>query len=135
MSQNVVFDESHHFYPRPSFDPSPTSLVELLSFLFFPGAPPTPLPIPCSALPPLISSSEPLLVVPDYTVKPLVTRFYSRRGAHLSDAPPFSDEISSYVPSSSFVEDVSSSPSVESSSPGDSSPEQLIRCSHHLRCP
>jgi hypothetical protein len=98
MSQNVVFDESHHFYPRPSFDPSPTSLVELLSFLFFPGAPPTPLPIPCSTLPPLISSSEPPLVVPDYTVKPLVTRFYSRRGAHLSDAPPFSDEISSYVP-------------------------------------
>jgi hypothetical protein len=71
-------------------------------------------------------------VVPDYTVKPPVTQFYSHRGAHLLDAPPFSDELSSDVSSSSFVENVPSSPSVEPSSPVDSSPEQLIRRSHHL---
>jgi hypothetical protein len=70
-------------------------------------------------------------VVPDYMVKPPVTQFYSRRGAHLSDAPTFSDEFSSDVPSS-FIEDVTSSPPSEPSSLTDSSPEQLIRRSHHL---
>jgi hypothetical protein len=46
-----------------------------------------------------------------------------------------SDELSSNVPSSSFVDDVSSSPSVDPSSPADSSLEQLIRCSHRIRLP
>jgi hypothetical protein len=46
-----------------------------------------------------------------------------------------SDELSSYVPSSSFIEDVSSSPSVEPSSLVDSSLEQLIRRSHRLHQP
>jgi hypothetical protein len=73
-------------------------------------------------------------VVPDYTVKPSVTQFYSRRGAHSSDAPAFSDEISFDVPSS-FIEDVPSSPPVEPSSLTDSSPEQLVRRSHRLRQP
>jgi hypothetical protein len=50
----------------------------------------------------------------------------------LSDAPASSDEFSSDVPSSSFIEDVSSSIPVEPSSPVDSSLEQLIRCSHRL---
>jgi hypothetical protein len=100
-SQDVVFDESHHFYPRPSTDASPVSLINPLS------------------------SSESPLVVPDYTMKPPVTQFYSHRGARLSDAPAFSDELSSDVSSSFFIEDVSSSPPVEPSSPVDSSPEQL----------
>jgi hypothetical protein len=52
----------------------------------------------------------------------------------LSDAPASSDELSSDVPSS-FIEDVSSSPPVELSSPTDSSPEQLVRRSHRLRRP
>jgi hypothetical protein len=73
-------------------------------------------------------------VVLDYTVKPPVTQFYNRRGARLSDAPASSDEFSSDVPSSSFIEDVSSSP-VEPSSPTDSSLEQLVRRSHRLRRP
>jgi hypothetical protein len=100
-SQDVVFDESHHFYLRPSADASPVSLVNPLS------------------------SSESPLVVPDYTMKPPVTQFYSHHGARLSDAPAFSDELSSDVSSSFFIEDVSSSPPVEPSSPVDSSPEQL----------
>jgi hypothetical protein len=74
-------------------------------------------------------------VVPDYTVKPPVTWFYSRRGAHLSDAPASLDELSSDVTSSSFFKDVSSSPPVESSSLIDSSPEQLVRRSHRIRKP
>jgi hypothetical protein len=41
--------------------------------------------------------------------------------------------LSSDVPSS-FIEDVSSSP-VEPSSPTDSSPKQLVRCSHCLHRP
>jgi hypothetical protein len=63
-----------------------------------------------------------------------VTQFYSRRGARLSDAPPFSDEFSSDVPSS-FIEDVPSFPPGEPSSLIDSSPEQLVRRSHRLRRP
>jgi hypothetical protein len=60
-------------------------------------------------------------VVPDYTVKLQATQFYSHRGARLSDAPASSDGLSSDVPSSSFIEDVSSLPPVEPSSPTDSS--------------
>jgi hypothetical protein len=54
----------------------------------------------------------------------------------LSDAPASSDEFSSNVPSSSFIEDVPSSPPVEPSSLTDSSQKQLVRCSHcHRRSP
>jgi hypothetical protein len=53
----------------------------------------------------------------------------------LSDAPASSNEVSSDVTSSSFVEDVPSSPSVEPSFPTDSSLEQLIQHSHCLRQP
>jgi hypothetical protein len=52
-------------------------------------------------------------VVSDYTVKPLVTQFYICRGAHSSDAPASSDDLSFDVSSSSFIEDVSSSPPIE----------------------
>jgi hypothetical protein len=135
MSQDVVFDESCPFYPRPTTDASPTSLVDPLSFLLFPDAPPASLPIPHSTLPSSMSSSESPPVVSDYTVKSPVTHFYSRRGARLLDAPASSDELSSDVSSSSFIEDVSSSPPVEPSSPTDSSLEQLIRCSHRLHRP
>jgi hypothetical protein len=47
-SQNVVFDESRPFYPCPTTDASPASLVDLLSFLLFHDAPPASLPIPGS---------------------------------------------------------------------------------------
>jgi hypothetical protein len=67
--RDVVFDESRSFYPRPSTDASPASLVESLPFLLFPDAAPAFLPIPRPTLP----SSESPLVVSDYTVKPPVT--------------------------------------------------------------
>jgi hypothetical protein len=35
-SRDVVFDESRPFYPRPTTDAPPASLVDPLSFLFFP---------------------------------------------------------------------------------------------------
>jgi hypothetical protein len=94
MSWDVVFDESHPFYPRPTIDASSVSLVDPLSFLLFPDAPPASLSIPRSILPSSVSSSETPLVVPDYTVKPPVTQFYSRPGARSSDAPASSDELS-----------------------------------------
>jgi hypothetical protein len=75
-----------------------------------------------------VSFSESPHVVPDYIVKPLVTQFYSRCGAPLSDAPASSDELSSDMTSSSVIEDVPSSPT-------DSSPEQLVRRSHCLHRP
>jgi hypothetical protein len=34
-SRDVVFDESRPFYPRPTIDAPPASLVDPLSFLFF----------------------------------------------------------------------------------------------------
>jgi hypothetical protein len=129
-SRDVVFDESRPFYPCPSSDASPASLVESLAFLLFPDAPLAHLPIPRLTLPSSESSSQSSPVVPDYTVKPPVTMFYNHCGAHLSDAPPFSDELSFDVSSFSFIEDESSSPFVKPSSP-----EQLIRRSHHLRWP
>jgi hypothetical protein len=74
-------------------------------------------------------------VVPDYMVKPPVTQFYSCREERLSDAPASLDEFSSDVSSSSFIEDVPSSPPVEPSSLIDSSPKQLVRRSHRLHRP
>jgi hypothetical protein len=50
----------------------------------------------------------------------------------LLDVPAFSNELSSDVTSSSFIEDVTSSPPVEPSSPTDPTPEKLVRRSHHL---
>jgi hypothetical protein len=96
-SRDVVFDESRLFYLRPTTNASPASLVYPLSFLLFPEAPSTSLPIPRSTLSPSVSSSESPPVVPDYTVKPPVTQFYSRHGARLSDAPTSLDELSSDV--------------------------------------
>jgi hypothetical protein len=125
-SCDIVFDESHPFYLRPTTVASSASLVDYLSFLLFPDAPPAFVPIPRSTLPSSVSSSESPPVVSDYTVKPLVTQFYSRRGGCLSDAPASSDEFSSDVPSS---------PPVEPSSLTDSSSEQLVRRSHCLRRP
>jgi hypothetical protein len=126
-SRNVVFDESRPFYQRPTTDASPASLVDHLSFLLFTDAPPASLPIPRLTLPSSVSSSESPSVVLDYTVKPPVTQFYSRRGARSSDAPASSssDELSFDVPSSPPVE-----PSLT-----DSFPEQLVRRSHRLRRP
>jgi hypothetical protein len=123
-SWDVVFDESHPFYPRPTTDASPASLVDHLSFVLFPDAPPAYLPIPRSTLPSSVSSSESPCAVPYYMVKPPVTQFYSHRGARSSDAPTSSDEFSLDVPSS---------PPIEPSSPIDSSTEQLVRRGHRLR--
>jgi hypothetical protein len=72
-SRDVVFDESHLFYPRSTTDASPVSLVDPLSFLLFPDATLASVPIPRSTLPSFTSSSESPPVVPDYTVKPPVT--------------------------------------------------------------
>jgi hypothetical protein len=80
-SQDIVFDESHPFYPHPTTDAPLASL-------------------PISHLTLLPSESPP--VVSDYTVKPHVTQFYSHRGARLSDVPASSDELSYNVPSSFF---------------------------------
>jgi hypothetical protein len=106
-------------------------LVDPLSFLLFLDAPPASLPILRLTLPSSVSPP----VVPNYTVKPLVTQFYNRHQARLSDAPASSDELSSDMTSSSFIKDVSSSRPIELSAPTDSSPKQLVRCSHRLRRP
>jgi hypothetical protein len=87
-----------HFYGRLCTDTSPASLIDHLSFLLFPNAPPS-LSIPHSTLPSSVSSP----VVLDYTVKPPVTQFYNRRGVRLLNTPASSNELSSDMPSSSFV--------------------------------
>jgi hypothetical protein len=130
-SRDVVFDESHPFYPRPTTDAPPASLVDPLSFLFFPDAPPASLPLPCPTLPTSVSSAESSPVVPDYTVKFPVTRVYSHRRARLSEVPTSSAELSSDVSSSSL--EVSSSP--VASSPIGSSPGQLLGHGQRIRRP
>jgi hypothetical protein len=122
-SQDVIFDEPRSFYPCPTTDASPASLVNPLSLVLFPDAPLASLAIPRSTLSSSVSSSESHPVVPDYTVKSPMIQFYNRRGARLSDAPASSDAFSFDVPSSSFIEDVTSSPPVELSSLTDSSLE------------
>jgi hypothetical protein len=64
-----------------------------------------------------------------------MTQFYSRRGSHLSDALASSDDLSTDMSSSSFIEDVSFSPPIEPSSPTNSSLKQLVRRSHRLHRP
>jgi hypothetical protein len=68
-SRDVVFNESRPFYLHLTTNASSTSLVDHLSFLLFSDAPPASLPIPRLTLPSSVSPS----MVPDYTVKPLVT--------------------------------------------------------------
>jgi hypothetical protein len=89
-------------------------LVDPLSFLFFPDAPPASLPFSRSTLPVSVSSVKSSHVVPYYTMKPPVTQAYNRRGGCLSDAPTSSAELSSDGSSSSL--DVPSSPPVVPSS-------------------
>jgi hypothetical protein len=120
-SRDVVFDESHPFYPRPTTDAPPASLIDHLSFLFLPDAPLASLPLPHLTLPTSVSSAESSSMVPDYTAKPPMTQVYSRHGARLSKVPTCSAELSSDVSSSSL--EVPSSPPVASSSPIGSSPE------------
>jgi hypothetical protein len=64
-SRDVVFDESCPFYPRPTTDAPPASLVDPLSFLFFPDAHAASLPLPCPTLPTSVSSAESSPMVPD----------------------------------------------------------------------
>jgi transposase InsO family protein len=92
-SWDVIFDESGPFYPHSTTDASPASLVDPLSFLLFPDAPSASLPISRLILLSSVSSSESPPVVPDYTMKPPVTQFYSRRGTRLSDASASSDAL------------------------------------------
>jgi hypothetical protein len=133
MSRDVVFDESPPFYPRPTTDASLAFLVDPLSFMFFPDAPPASLPLPRPTLPTSVSSAESSPVVLDYTVKPPMTQVYSCRGACLLDAPTSSGELSSDVSFSSL--NVSSSPPVASSSLNGSSSEQLLGHGQHIRWP
>jgi hypothetical protein len=129
-SRDVVFDESHPFYPCSITDGPPASLVDHLSFLFFPDAPPASLPLPHPTLPTSVSFAESSPVVPDYTVKPPVTQVYNRRGARLSEVPTSSAELSSDV--LSFSLEVPPSPPVVSSLIG-SSPEQLLGRGQRIR--
>jgi hypothetical protein len=131
-SRDVVFDESRPFYPRPTTDASSASLVDPLSFLFFPDAPAS-LPLPRPTLPTSVSSVESSPVVLNYMVKPPVTQVYNRRGARLSEVPTFSAELSSDVSSSSL--EVPSSPLVASFSPIGSSAEQLLGRAQCIRRP
>jgi hypothetical protein len=124
---DLVLDESRPFYPRPTTDAPPASLVDPL---FFPDAPPASLPLLRLTLLASVSSAESSSVVPDYMVKPPVPQVYIRRGACLSEVPISSAELSSDV-SSSFFE-VPSSPPVVSSSPIGSSPEQLLGCGQRI---
>jgi hypothetical protein len=132
-SQDVVFDESRLFYPRPTTDAPPVSLVDPLSFLFFPDAPAASLSLPHPTLSTSMPSAESCPVVLNYTVKPLVTQVYNRHGARLSEVPTSSAELSSDVSSSSLK--VTSSPPIVSSSPIGSSPEQLLGHGQHIRRP
>jgi hypothetical protein len=132
-SRDVVFDESRPFYPRPTTNAPPASLVDPLSFLFFPNAPPATLPLPRLTLLTSMSSAESSPVVPDYTMKPPVTQVYSHRGACLSEVPTSSAELSFDVSSSSL--EVPSSPPIVSSSPIGSSLEQLFGRGQHIRQP
>jgi hypothetical protein len=86
-SRDVIFNESHPFYLRPTTDAPPASLIDPLSFLFFSDAPPASLPLPRPTLPTSVSFAESSPVVLDYTVKPPMIQVYSRRRACLSDAP------------------------------------------------
>jgi hypothetical protein len=132
-SQDIVFDKSHPFYPRPTTDAPPASLIDPLSFLFLPDAPPASLPLPRPTLPTFVSSAESSPMVPYYTVKHPVTQVYIHRGERLSEVPTSSAELSSDVSSSSL--EVSSSPPVASSSPIGSSPEQLRGRGQHIHRP
>jgi hypothetical protein len=133
MSRDVVFDESRPFYPRPTTDAPPVSLVDHLSFLFFSDAPPASLPLPRPTLPTSVSFTESSPVVPDYTLKPPMTQVYNRHGARLSEVPTSSVELSSDVSSSSL--EVPSSPPIASSSPIGSSLEQLLGHGQCIRRP
>jgi hypothetical protein len=58
MSRDVVFDESHPFYSRPTTDAPPASLIDPLFFLFSPDTPPASLPLPHPTLLTSVSSAE-----------------------------------------------------------------------------
>jgi hypothetical protein len=131
-SRDVVFDESRPFYLCPTTDAPPTSLVDPLSFLFFPDAPPASLPLSRPTLSISVSSDESFPVVSDYMVKPLVTQVYNHHEARLSEVPTFSAELSSDVSSSSL--EVPSSP-IASFSPIGSSSEQLLGRGQRIRRP
>lgn len=75
----------------------------------------------------LRSSLESSVVVLDYTVKPRVTRVYTRHRLSNVSAMPSSDVLNHSDASASLVG--SSSP-IEPSSPSDSSPESLLLHSH-----
>ncbi|WVZ64234.1 hypothetical protein U9M48_013789 [Paspalum notatum var. saurae] len=149
ISQDVVFDESRHFYPRPSSDASLASLVDLLSFLFIPDNAIAHISsrsvlspsvsssgvVPPSVVPPVESPSESSSLPPDYTTKPPVTQVYTCRSA--STSSEHTDEPSS-GPSAPSSDEPSSNPSESSfdePSPAVSSPEQFFGRGHRSRQP
>ncbi|WVZ93221.1 hypothetical protein U9M48_039219 [Paspalum notatum var. saurae] len=135
ISRDVVFDESHPFYPRPSSDASLPSLVDPLSFLFIPNnaiacissrSVPSPTVsssgvVPPSVMPPVESPSESYSLPPDYTTKPPMTQVYTRHSA--STSSEHTDELSSGPSAPSSDEPSSTSPAA-------SSPEQLLGRGH-----
>ncbi|WVZ71148.1 LOW QUALITY PROTEIN: hypothetical protein U9M48_019768 [Paspalum notatum var. saurae] len=110
ISRDVVFDESHPFYPYPSSDASLASLVDPLSFLIIPDTaiahissrlvPSPTVPssgvVPPSVVPPVESSSESSSLIPNYTAKPPVTHVYTRRSASTPPEPSSSASESSF---------------------------------------
>ena len=130
ISRDVVFDESHHFYPRPS-DASSTSLVDPLSFLFIPDSaiahippsrfvpPPAPPSEPSSVVPSVESPSGSSSLAPDYTTKPPVTKVYTRRSV-----------LGSSKPSLDSPSPGPSEPSSDEPSTSAALPEQLVRRGH-----
>ena len=116
ISRDVTFDESRSFYPRPTSDVSPQTVVEPLSFLIFPDTPistvflpPPPSPLAPSPSPP----SQPPSHVPFrsiYDSKPPVIHTYSRRLQNPSPPVEASPDVSPPVETSS-VADISSQPS------------------------
>jgi hypothetical protein len=121
-TRDVVFDESHPFYLRPTTNAPPAFLIDTLSFLFFHDAPLASPSLPRSTLPTSVSSAESSPVVLDYTVKPPMTQVYIYRGARLSEVPTSSLEVSS-------------SPPITPSSLIGSSLEQLLGHGQRIRRP
>jgi hypothetical protein len=96
-SWDVVFDEARPFYPRPSSDASSVSLVDPISFLFFPDTPTSTISTSHLSESSSMSFLESSSLLPDYSMKPLVTPFYTRRTMIPSDVPFSSDDSCSLV--------------------------------------
>jgi histone deacetylase 1/2 len=110
ISRDVSFDQSHSFYPQPSSNVSPRTIVEPLSFLTFPDTPISIvfLPPPPSSLSPLLPYEPPshTFLASIYDSNPHVIHTYSHR---LQDPSPPIESPSDVSPpiETSLVEDSS----------------------------